>query len=141
MLPTTYSTKVWSAAVLCLSALFTISRGAICYKGSGNPWVFSSQYPIDAWVPCLPEAEVSACCSLGDFCMTNGLCMDSTANNFLTQQGCTDRNWSAPCNNYCPGPSSEQHGYLPLPRATPDLSLDNRRCKWVHVSLAMFWRQ
>lgn len=93
--------------IILSSLLSTISNAAICYNAAGVAWTLNSQYPIDPWVPCDPEAEVSACCSSGDYCMSNGLCMDSGSNNCLTQQGCTDSGWSTPCNNYCSGPSSK----------------------------------
>jgi len=55
----------------------------------------------DGDVPCDPDNDVSTCCSANDYCLSNGLCLDASANNVMTQQSCTDPNWGAPCHKFC----------------------------------------
>lgn len=68
----------------------------ICYRLDGSP--FAKIRPDDGdWVPCDPAASVSTCCSVKDYCMGNGLCLDAGANNYFSIQGCTDQAWGQNC--------------------------------------------
>lgn len=83
---------------------------ATCYNSQGFPWTYSSEEPVASWVPCDPGAEVTNCCGPDDYCMSNGLCMDAVIDNMISQQGCTDKNWAGPCQNYCGGTQSDAAG-------------------------------
>ncbi|KAI1381099.1 hypothetical protein F4677DRAFT_116857 [Hypoxylon crocopeplum] len=83
---------------------------ATCYNSQGFPWAFTSQEPVEAWKACDPGAEVTNCCGPHDYCMSNGLCLDAVIDNMVSQQGCTDRNWAEPCQNYCGGTQSDAAG-------------------------------
>lgn len=48
-------------------------------------------------IPCNPDDDISPCCSENDYCLSNGLCLDATANNLMSIQGCTDSVWRNPC--------------------------------------------
>ncbi|KAF2648328.1 hypothetical protein K491DRAFT_784133 [Lophiostoma macrostomum CBS 122681] len=74
---------------------------ALCYMPSGD--LTNDQ-------PCNPDADVSQCCALGDFCTSNHLCLPP---NFLNSTGgstvslyirgtCTDDSWQSPeCGGAC----------------------------------------
>ena len=65
--------------------------------------------------PCNPSAQVSTCCSHGDLCLSNWLCLDNGGNGRFTAQGCTDPGWPAPCRAEFRGcPSSITPDYVPL---------------------------
>nr|CDP30130.1 Putative protein of unknown function [Podospora anserina S mat+] len=59
-------------------------------------------------VPCYgpgstPDTKTTThCCNKNDYCLSNGLCMSPQANNLMTQQGCTDKDWNdSSCNRLC----------------------------------------
>ncbi|KAI1335733.1 hypothetical protein F5Y15DRAFT_239596 [Xylariaceae sp. FL0016] len=65
-----------------------------CYDTNG--------YVKDTYLPCHPDADISVCCSTSDYCLDNNLCLDSGGDNMYSVQGCTDKDWGAPCQQYCP---------------------------------------
>ncbi|KAK3312826.1 hypothetical protein B0H66DRAFT_381151 [Apodospora peruviana] len=55
-------------------------------------------------IPCGSAEDPSkpvSCCARDDYCLSNGLCLSTSASNLMTQQGCTDNKWGAPCNKMC----------------------------------------
>lgn len=81
---------------------------------SGEPTCYDTWGNEDAdLLPCIaqdagPAADADAptptptwCCRKGDRCLSNGLCLSPGSHNLMTQQGCTDRDWSGPCNRFC----------------------------------------
>ncbi|KAF2474828.1 uncharacterized protein BDR25DRAFT_340533 [Lindgomyces ingoldianus] len=46
---------------------------------------------------------VSVCCSEGNQCLSNGLCVDTRYENFqrVLRGGCTDSGWGTPCPSFC----------------------------------------
>ena len=53
-------------------------------------------------VPCSSNSsQPTSCCSKGDYCLSNGLCLSTSVNNLMTQQGCTNQQWIKPCNRIC----------------------------------------
>lgn len=89
------------ASFLIFSLLYTTVHSTRCYSSKGDPFVYTDEEPIEAWMPCDLTAEVSNCCSPRDYCMSNGLCLDAVQDNMMSQQGCTDSDWAEPCLNYC----------------------------------------
>ncbi|KAH9908487.1 hypothetical protein F4778DRAFT_776782 [Xylariomycetidae sp. FL2044] len=85
---------------------------ATCFNSKGDAWAFVEEDPIEAWVPCNTSSSITNCCGPRDYCMDNGLCLDAVVDNMISQQGCTDRNWSPPCANYCSGQQSSTAGLL-----------------------------
>ncbi len=71
----------------------TVSALANCYNYRGEL--------VNGWSPCNQDATVSTCCGSVDFCLSNGLCLDTAGDNFYTVQGCTDPSWGAPCSKLC----------------------------------------
>lgn len=61
-----------------------------CYRHDGT--LASDMFP------CYLGAKGSSCCGLGDFCMSNGLCLDAGGDQFMMVQGCTDPDPTA-CSN------------------------------------------
>lgn len=59
-----------ASAVLFLARLATALTGS-CYYPNGTA--------IEGKFICDPDAEFSACCAVGDMCLTNGLCRPFTA--------------------------------------------------------------
>jgi hypothetical protein len=77
--------------------LFDISIAqSICYNIAGRI-IDNGETRIAPRQPCDPSAKISHCCSLGDICLSNGLCLDASGDHRFTVQGCTDPNWQAPC--------------------------------------------
>lgn len=60
---------------------------------------FAANGKIIDFLPCNVEAPISHCCSNGDLCLDNGLCLDFGWDRFYEVQGCTDPDWAAPCLN------------------------------------------
>ena len=88
-------------ALLLLLFLFGLANAASqCYHPNGNP-----STEVDTWQVCDPDAEHSACCAVGDECLTNGLCRNaaSPANkNDYWRDLCTDPTWeSDACPKFC----------------------------------------
>jgi hypothetical protein len=81
-------------AALFLSFSSSVAFATTCYTTEGQA--------INL-VPCDPTANITTCCGLPDYCLSNGLCFNAGANNLLGNQGCTDPNWGAPCHKYCSG--------------------------------------
>lgn len=79
--------------------LFTFVVATGCYMSNGSA-------SIDEQWPCNPSAEASICCGVLDYCLGSVMCMDTSADNKLSVQGCTDSAWSAACNPICPGMST-----------------------------------
>ncbi len=65
------------AAASLLLADFAAGAAATCYRLDGTP--FANIRPDDGdWVPCDPSAAgASSCCSVKDYCLGNGLCLDA----------------------------------------------------------------
>lgn len=61
------------ASFLIFSLLYTTVHSTRCYSSKGDPFVYTDEEPIEAWMPCDLTAEVSNCCSPRDYCMSNGL--------------------------------------------------------------------
>ncbi|OIW32020.1 hypothetical protein CONLIGDRAFT_629717 [Coniochaeta ligniaria NRRL 30616] len=90
--------KPSSASLLTATLLLTdiATAAATCYRLDGTP--FAKIRPDDGdWVPCDASASTSSCCSVKDYCLGNGLCLDAGANNYFSVQGCTDASWGSPC--------------------------------------------
>ncbi|KAI1331197.1 hypothetical protein F5Y16DRAFT_295298 [Xylariaceae sp. FL0255] len=81
------------AAVLLL--LTRQSHATACYHTNGT-------IMPEGYFACNTTAEVSICCGGGDFCLSNGLCMDAGGDNLFTIQGCTSQSWDKPCEKFCP---------------------------------------
>lgn len=67
----------------------------LCYYPSGD---------VSEDIPCNSTAEVSACCTRGWTCLTNGVCQDDNnpAEVSWARHSCTDRNFFAPeCPRFC----------------------------------------
>ncbi|KAK8033540.1 hypothetical protein PG991_002938 [Apiospora marii] len=62
------------------------------------------------WLPCSPEARVSHCCREGDFCMSNGLCLNAIGNQYFSAQGCTNSKFEG-CNEICNATIRSVNGY------------------------------
>ncbi|PKX91361.1 uncharacterized protein P174DRAFT_392559 [Aspergillus novofumigatus IBT 16806] len=63
-----------------------------CYFPNGNP---SSD------VPCSSD-EATGCCTSGDICMSNGLCLNVAHQPYVAGRGsCTDKEWGDGCPQYC----------------------------------------
>ncbi|KAJ4159482.1 uncharacterized protein LMH87_008382 [Akanthomyces muscarius] len=77
-----------------LLLLISTRAAATCYSYEGKEL---SAYPCNA------TAKISPCCGSDDLCLSNGLCLNAGGNNAFAQQGCTDRDWGAPCHKYCTG--------------------------------------
>jgi hypothetical protein len=89
-----------------ISLLHFAQSQQICYGQDGVPF----NNPSGGWNTsdyspnvCSPDALVSSCCSTADFCLSNGLCLNTGGDNYFSLQGCTDKNWGSPCANICVG--------------------------------------
>ena len=109
--------------------LARLANASTCYRADGNPFVLVS--PLSPWVPCNASAEVSTCCSAGDYCLGNGLCLDAGQNNLYTIQGCTSPNWGAPCHRYCTSPMGKAFS---LPDSSPARCQGNKADVWPFLS-------
>lgn len=58
-------------------------------------------FPIEGPRVCDPTAQISNCCNPADICLSNGLCLNAGGNQMMGVLGCTDKEWRAPCHNYC----------------------------------------
>ncbi|TGJ86959.1 hypothetical protein E0Z10_g1847 [Xylaria hypoxylon] len=103
-------------ASLILLALAIRRSDAVCYDTSG--------LARDGFFPCNTSAEVSVCCGGTDYCLDNGLCLDTTGDNIFTVQACTSVTWDAPCKQYCPGlpPTMNFYQDLTLCKSTDKVS-------------------
>ncbi|KAI1504097.1 hypothetical protein F5X99DRAFT_373433 [Biscogniauxia marginata] len=118
-----------NSRILCLfissSLLAVASAAKDCYKNNGQLWEIDESNPVAPWVPCNENAEVSACCSQDDYCLSNGLCLIQNAGSgnryVISQEGCTDPDWPEPCGNFCDGKSDDPNGYM-FPWQCPDES-------------------
>jgi hypothetical protein len=63
---------------------------ATCYFPIGNV--------ADGHTPCNASAEQSWCCASGNYCLSNGHCLQVTDNfsNRIGRGSCTDRTWRSP---------------------------------------------
>ncbi len=114
------------AALLLPLLAHSVVSGSTCYNAYG----FVSNFFV-----CNTTAAVSTCCNNVDFCMDNGLCLNGGDDNSFTLQGCTDENWSAPCNRLCTGPI----GSKPLPSSF-FVSCDLRFISWALILFTMWTR-
>ncbi|KAI1150292.1 hypothetical protein F4825DRAFT_452596 [Nemania diffusa] len=92
--------------ILVVLLVAVTQSSATCYDTAGNEH--------DTFFPCNATAEVSVCCSGSDYCLDNGLCLDTGGDNIFTVQGCTSSTWEAPCKQYCPGLPPTQNWYQDL---------------------------
>jgi len=81
----------WLALVVIHIAF--VSGTTTCYNNTGSP--------VPNMRVCDPDSNISTCCNLADFCLSNGLCLNAGANQMIEIQGCTDRTWASPCQRYC----------------------------------------
>ncbi|KAF4472800.1 hypothetical protein FALBO_309 [Fusarium albosuccineum] len=87
---------------------------ALCFNLAGKR-IADDTPNIQPQKPCDPSAAVSHCCSQGDLCTSNGLCIDNGGDGRFTAQGCTDPRWQAPCRGELRGcPSSITADYVPV---------------------------
>jgi hypothetical protein len=91
---------VFSFALISLYHLVTAA--VTCYDPNGKP-LTGAGWENYTNVVCDTTAAVSICCSPNDNCLSNGLCFNTGADNYLSFQGCTDPNWGAPCHKFCSG--------------------------------------
>ncbi|KAK4194923.1 hypothetical protein QBC40DRAFT_317802 [Triangularia verruculosa] len=71
-----------------------------CYDTWGNK--DSNQMPCYGPGSTSDTKTITHCCNKNDYCLSNGLCMSPQANNLMTQQGCTDKDWNgSSCNRFC----------------------------------------
>ncbi|KAK8867656.1 hypothetical protein PGQ11_006234 [Apiospora arundinis] len=78
-----------------------------CYKRDGS--VQTSDWN---WLPCDPNAKASHCCSGGDFCMSNGLCLDDGGDPYYSAQGCSSPEWPQEgCREICNSTMRSATGY------------------------------
>ncbi|KAK8109648.1 hypothetical protein PG999_007785 [Apiospora kogelbergensis] len=86
---------VFLLALLSMHPLLTSAADTgSCFLRDGTPAKLNP-----AWLPCNPNAKASACCSPGDFCMSNGLCLDAVGDQNFSVQGCSVPEWPQ---NGCP---------------------------------------
>lgn len=78
--------------ILCLQLVHRAM--STCYDYIGNTWQGAS--PCDS-----STNRPSICCNKGDYCTSNGLCLNAGLDNSFSQQGCTDSSWSSSCERYC----------------------------------------
>ncbi|KAK4215591.1 hypothetical protein QBC37DRAFT_122000 [Rhypophila decipiens] len=87
----------WACLLLATTIFIRTTRAAdaVCY----DTWGTENK----DLVPCSSDdsTKTTSCCAKGDYCLSNGLCLSTSVNNLMTQQGCTDKNWSEPCNRIC----------------------------------------
>lgn len=69
--------------VALLPLFFTSAVATGCYMPNGSA-------SIDEQWPCNPNAEASICCGVLDYCLGSVMCMDTSADNSFSIQGCTD---------------------------------------------------
>ncbi|KAK8128668.1 hypothetical protein PG984_009776 [Apiospora sp. TS-2023a] len=83
---------LWASSLILTSLLSFVSAADTdtCYNHDGTR--------ASGLFPCYPGAKGSSCCASGDFCMSNGLCLDADGDQFMTIQGCTDPDPTA-CSN------------------------------------------
>lgn len=85
---------------LLSSGLNVLASAQACYNSAGL--IPSTDGKVKIWVPCNNNTANSACCCVDDYCMSNGLCLDTHNEDQITQQGCTDPQWSdVGCIDYC----------------------------------------
>lgn len=88
----------WRASLLLLLAVgvLALDNVPLCYYPNGlSP---SSNFA------CNLDANVSACCAIGDICLDNGFC---GVGGLDVRGSCTDRLWQSPeCPQHCVGMSS-----------------------------------
>lgn len=85
-----------------------------CYRVNGKLWDSSSAANgISPPKVCNPDAAASHCCSSGDLCLDNGLCLDFGWDRLLTAQGCTDRSWPGHACVLAPGRRRRPPSSLP----------------------------
>jgi len=94
-----------SSSLLLLGGVFALAATAAkvtCYEPDGTATTADAD---GGWIVCNPTAAVSTCCRASDYCMTNGVCLNGAANNMLSVQGCTAKEWLGACNSvrYCNG--------------------------------------
>ncbi|KAI1631492.1 hypothetical protein F4809DRAFT_657898 [Biscogniauxia mediterranea] len=92
MLPPTPTLTISTLIVLPILNLSSVVEGA-CYSRDGSLMAF--------WVPCNSTDGIGFCCSSGDFCLSNGLCLGGQFDQGWSVQGCTDRAWRVPCVDWC----------------------------------------
>ena len=88
---------------------FTINAGnRTCYNPDGQAMI--PQDTLNQWVVCNPSDQISTCCKVADYCMSNGLCFDAGSHNAMSIQGCTDPAWQGSCRRYCTSKDPRQTG-------------------------------
>src|ERR1700733_9076415 len=97
------------------TAIIAQAEAQACYSTDGS--LATNMYP------CFPDRPISQCCTNVDYCLSNGLCMDAGGDNDITVEGCTDQEWSAPCNTYCPRKYIHRYTYITVPEANEQLCL------------------
>ncbi|KAK7926889.1 hypothetical protein PG985_003887 [Apiospora marii] len=96
---------IWSLALGPVPLLVVAAGSSSCYKRDGTP------QQVKKWLPCKPEDKASPCCDAGDFCMSNGLCLNAVGNQWFSAQGCTNPRWDSGCNEICNSTIRGEDGY------------------------------
>ena len=64
-----------------------------------NGTCYNTNYIQDVeYSPCIPDAEVSSCCVVGDICLSNGLCESGNSSGMTPYSTglCTEYYWDSP---------------------------------------------
>lgn len=83
-------------SILLLASV--VNADHTCYDTWGN----SDENLSPCYSPGTTDLHANThCCRKGDICLSNGLCISPGSQYIMTQQGCTDKAWGAPCSKYC----------------------------------------
>ncbi|KAH6847837.1 hypothetical protein B0I37DRAFT_405712 [Chaetomium sp. MPI-CAGE-AT-0009] len=93
-----------------VSLLLGARAQATCY----NTWGEEDANQQPCYAPGADTAAATWCCSRGDTCLSNGLCLSPGSSNLMTQQGCTDKAWGGSCTKFCPASTDRQLTPIPL---------------------------
>lgn len=107
--------------------MFRLLQSIFCFVGSSHLAV-ATCYRADGVttvedIPCDTSTGTSACCGADDYCLENGLCLNS---GMLVRGSCTDPKWGAPCNKICP--DNDPNSFLRLQTCGGQWSCTNGDC-------------
>ena len=79
-----------------------------CYANNGSLYKNTETVYIPCNITAVQSGGHSACCAIGDLCLSNGLCMDpdmeAKGANQYWRNGCTDKTFQdSSCANVCRG--------------------------------------
>ncbi|OAL43054.1 hypothetical protein IQ07DRAFT_650508 [Pyrenochaeta sp. DS3sAY3a] len=78
---------------------------ATCYNLRGIASYFDGNTHLPCNQTAVDNGGHSSCCAVGDLCLTNGMCRESSrkpSSNWYLRKACTDKTWKDPaCPRYC----------------------------------------